>query len=205
MDRRFSDLAGSHRRNHQGPYCAAIIGLDPFQIEKAWELHRPRCPRKSDGRHADRYRHVRHHGKGPEDTAYTTYLGGIFRDKVPTASIIGFGETEAMVKECQEWLDLGVKAMRIKVGLGLKKDLINTEAIRKTIGDEVTLRIDCNQAFTRHDAVRVINALDAFTLELVEQPVPWWDLTGMGMVRPFGPCARSCPMSPFWTGSTPFI
>jgi muconate cycloisomerase len=165
-------------KNHIAP---AIIGLDPFQIEKAWELidlYAPGNPMAGTPIDIAMYDIM---GKALKTPVYNL-LGGIFREKVPTASIIGFGETEAMVKECKEWLDLGVKAMRIKVGLGLKKDLINTEAIRKAIGDEVTLRVDCNQAFTRHDAVRVINALDAFTLELVEQPVPWWDLAGMAMV-----------------------
>ena len=76
-----------------------------------------------------------------------------------------------MVKECKEWLDLGAQAIRIKVGLGLEKDLKNTEAVRKAIGKQVKLRVDCNQAFTRNEAIKVISALEQYDLELAEQPV----------------------------------
>ncbi len=165
-------------KNHIAP---AIIGLDPFQIEKAWhliDLYAPGNPMAGTPIDMAMYDIM---GKALKTPVYNL-LGGKFRDKVPIASIIGFGETEAMVRECQEWLDLGAKAMRIKVGLGLKKDLKNTEAIRKAIGDDVTLRVDCNQAFTRHEAVKVLTALDQFDLELAEQPVAWHDLSGMAMV-----------------------
>ena len=161
--------------------CPVILGLDPFQVEKAWDLmdlHAPGNPMAGtpiDMAMCDIM------GKALKTPVYNL-LGGKFRDKVPTAAIIGFGETKAMVKECKEWLDLGAKAVRIKVGLGMDKDLKNTEAIRKTIGKQVTLRVDCNQAFTRNEAVRVIQALEQFDLELAEQPVAWHDLMGMGMV-----------------------
>ncbi len=165
-------------RDHIVP---VILGLDPFQIEKAWELmdlHAPGNPMAGTPIDMAMYDIM---GKALKTPVYNL-LGGRFRDQVPTAAIIGFGETEAMVEECKEWLDLGVKAVRIKVGLGLEKDMKNTEAIRKTIGSQVTLRVDCNQAFTRNEAIRVLQELEEFDLELAEQPVAWHDLTGMGMV-----------------------
>ncbi len=158
-----------------------ILGLDPFQIEKAWDLmdlHAPGNPMAATPVDMAMYDIM---GKALQTPVYNL-LGGKFREKIPTAAIIGFGETKAMVEECKEWLDLGVKAVRIKVGLGMEKDRKNTEAIRKAIGKEVTLRVDCNQAFTRNEAIRVISALEEFDLELAEQPVAWHDLTGMGMV-----------------------
>jgi L-alanine-DL-glutamate epimerase-like enolase superfamily enzyme len=158
-----------------------ILGLDPFQIEKAWDLmdlYAPGNPMAATPIDMAMYDIM---GKALKTPVYNL-LGGKFREKVPTAAIIGFGETEAMIRECREWLDLGAMAVRIKVGLGLEKDLKNTEAIRKAIGSRVTLRVDCNQAFTRNEAIRVIQALEPFGLELAEQPVAWHDLTGMGMV-----------------------
>ncbi len=161
--------------------CPVILGLDPFQVEKAWDLmdlHAPGNPMA--GTPIDIAMHDIM-GKALKTPVYNL-LGGKFREKVPIAAIIGFGETKAMVDECKEWLDLGAKAVRIKVGLGMERDMKNTEAIRKTIGGEVTLRVDCNQAFTRNEAIRVISALEEFDLELAEQPVAWHDLTGMAMV-----------------------
>ena len=158
-----------------------ILGLDPFQIEKAWDLMDLYAPGNCMAATPIDMAMFDIMGKALKTPVYNL-LGGKFREKVPTAAIIGLGETAAMVQECQEWLDLGVKAVRIKVGYGLEVDLKNTEAIRKAIGDQVTLRVDCNQAFTRHEAIRVISALDPFHLELAEQPVAWHDLTGMGIV-----------------------
>jgi L-alanine-DL-glutamate epimerase-like enolase superfamily enzyme len=161
--------------------CPVILGLDPFQVEKAWDLmdlHAPGNPMAGTPIDMAMYDIM---GKALKTPVYNL-LGGKFRDKVPTAAIIGFGDTKAMVKECKEWLALGVKAVRIKVGLGMATDMKNTEAIRKTIGPDVTLRVDCNQAFTRNEAIRVLQALEKFDLELAEQPVAWHDLAGMGMV-----------------------
>jgi L-alanine-DL-glutamate epimerase-like enolase superfamily enzyme len=161
--------------------CPVILGLDPFQVEKAWDLidlHAPGNAMAGTPIDMAMYDIM---GKALKTPVYNL-LGGKFREKVPIAAIIGFGETQSMVDECKEWLDLGAKAVRIKVGLGLEKDMKNTEAIRKAIGNQVTLRVDCNQAFTRNEATRIIQALERFDLELAEQPVAWHDLTGMGMV-----------------------
>ena len=186
-------------KNHIAP---AIIGLDPFQIEKAWDLMDLYAP--GNGMAATPIDMAMHDimGKALKTPVYNL-LGGIFREKVPIAAIIGFGETKEMVKECGEWLDLGAKAIRIKVGLGLKQDLINTEAVRKAIGEDVTLRVDCNQAFTRHEAVKVINALEQYDIELAEQPVAWHDLTGMAHGRPVCSHSRSCPTKRSWIDSMP--
>jgi L-alanine-DL-glutamate epimerase-like enolase superfamily enzyme len=57
-------------------------------------------------------------------------------------------------------------------------------AIRDAVGPDVTLRLDANQGWTPREAVRVIRALEAADLgiELVEQPVPRWDLDGLAWV-----------------------
>jgi L-alanine-DL-glutamate epimerase-like enolase superfamily enzyme len=161
--------------------CPVILGLDPFQAEKAWDLmdlHAPGNPMAATPIDMAMYDIM---GKALKTPVYNL-LGGKFREKVPIAAIIGFGETKAMVKECKEWLDFGAQAIRIKVGLGLERDFKNTAAVRKAIGKQVKLRVDCNQAFTRNEAIRVIRALEEFDLELAEQPVAWHDLAGMGMV-----------------------
>ena len=152
-----------------------ILGLDPFQIEKAWhlmDLHAPGNAMAATPIDMALYDIM---GKALKTPIYNL-LGGIFREKAPIAGIVGFNSLSEMVKESKEWVDLGAKSVRIKIGLGRKQDMANTEAIRKAIGDDVTLRVDCNQAFTRKEAVKVLNRLDEFDLELAEQPVAWYDL-----------------------------
>ena len=164
-----------------------ILGLDPFRIEKAWhlmDLYAPGNAMAATPIDMAMYDII---GKALKTPVYNL-LGGMFREKVPTAGIVGFDSPAEMVKESKQWVDLGAKSVRIKTGLGLKQDLANTEAIREAIGEEVTLRVDCNQAYTRKEAIRVLNRIADYDIELAEQPVAWYDLEGMGIV------AQSVPM-----------
>ena len=165
----------------------ALIGLDPFQIEKAWHLMDLYAP--GNGMAATPIDMAMHDimGKALKTPVYNL-LGGIYRERVPIAGIVGFNTLSEMVRESKEWVDLGATSVRIKTGLGLKQDLENTEAVRAAIGDKVTLRVDCNQAYTPKEAIRVLNRIADYDVELAEQPVAWYDLKGMGMV------AQSVPM-----------
>lgn len=165
-------------RRHIAP---GILGLDPFQVERAWDLMELCAPGNPMAASLIDMAIFDIMGKALKTPVYNL-LGGVFREKVPIAGIVGLDETETMVRECQKWVDLGAQAIRIKVGLGLEKDLKNAEAVRKAIGEKIKLRVDCNQAFTRNEAIKVVNALDEFDLELAEQPVAWSDLKGMGIV-----------------------
>ena len=110
-----------------------ILGLDPFQVEKAWDLmdlHAPGNPMAGTPIDMAMYDIM---GKALKTPVYNL-LGGKFREKVPPPRSSVSGKPKPWCKECKEWLDLGAKAVRIKVGLGLAKDMKNTEAIRKTIG-----------------------------------------------------------------------
>ncbi|HWT81005.1 MAG TPA: mandelate racemase/muconate lactonizing enzyme family protein, partial [Candidatus Methylomirabilis sp.] len=158
-----------------------ILGLDPFQVEKAWELMDMAAPGNAMASTPIDMAMFDIMGKALKTPVYNL-LGGIYQSKVPIAGIVGMAPTRQMVRECRKWVDLGAKAIRIKIGLGLKQDLQNAKAVRKAIGDRIKLRADCNQAFTRNEAIRVITALEEFDFELIEQPVAWHDLRGMGMV-----------------------
>lgn len=159
-----------------------IMGLDPFQIEKAWhlmDLHAPGNGMAATPIDMAMYDIM---GKALKTPIYNL-MGGLYRDKVPIAGIVGFNTIPEMVRETEEWLALGAKSIRIKTGLGLKQDLAECDAIREAIGEDVTLRVDCNQAYSRKEAIRVLNHIADYDIELAEQPVAWWDLEGLAMVE----------------------
>jgi L-alanine-DL-glutamate epimerase-like enolase superfamily enzyme len=58
------------------------------------------------------------------------------------------------------------------------------KAVRQAVGNDVTIRIDANQAWNAKQAVRILNAMQeqGLQIELVEQPVPAHDLEGMKYV-----------------------
>jgi L-alanine-DL-glutamate epimerase-like enolase superfamily enzyme len=56
--------------------------------------------------------------------------------------------------------------------------------VRAAAGPEARLRLDANQGWTPREAVRVIRGIEdaGLDVELVEQPVPAWDLDGLAWV-----------------------
>lgn len=79
----------------------------------------------------------------------------------------------------------GFTVLKVKVGADPSTDVARVRAVREAAGPDVTIRVDANQGWTPRQAVDVIRALHAQALdvELVEQPVPAWDLDGMAWVR----------------------
>ncbi|RLI07332.1 hypothetical protein DRO42_08240 [Candidatus Bathyarchaeota archaeon] len=49
-------------------------------------------------------------------------------------------------------------------------------------GTTLTIRVDCNQAYSTHEAIRVIKAMERYDVELVEQPTVWWDFKALATV-----------------------
>ena len=70
----------------------------------------------------------------------------------------------------------------IKVKLGSDDDVACIAAVRAARPD-VKLRIDANAAWSQEEAVRRIEALAPYDLELIEQPTAKSDIAGMGFVQ----------------------
>ncbi|MBF0530675.1 MAG: hypothetical protein HQK55_15700 [Deltaproteobacteria bacterium] len=76
---------------------------------------------------------------------------------------------------------LGLKEIKFKVGG--EHDLETAAMIRHSLGPEIRLRADANGAWEPEEAVRRIEALNAFNLEAVEQPVPKEQVSGLAYVK----------------------
>jgi L-alanine-DL-glutamate epimerase-like enolase superfamily enzyme len=70
----------------------------------------------------------------------------------------------------------------IKIKLGSDDDEARVAAIRAA-RPEARLRLDANAAWTAETAVKQVQALEVYGLELVEQPVAKDDIEGMGYVQ----------------------
>ena len=68
----------------------------------------------------------------------------------------------------------GFSAVKLKVGMsdGLAMERERVAAVRDELGSRTTLRLDANGAWTTVEAIEIINALEEYDIELVEQPVP---------------------------------
>jgi o-succinylbenzoate synthase len=110
-------------------------------------------------------------------------LGG-YRKEITTDITISVNEIDEMVKDSLKAVKEGFNILKIKVGKEGSKDIERISEIRKAVGKNVMLRVDANQGWTSKQAVKIIRTLEdqALNIELVEQPVKYWDLEGMKYV-----------------------
>ena len=110
-------------------------------------------------------------------------LGGKFRDKIPVASEIGIDSPENMVQNALDVLKLGIKVIKIKGSNDHSLDVERIKAVRQAVGNDVELRLDPNAAWDAISTIKTMKLLEDCDLQLLEQPVPAWDLKGMSHIR----------------------
>jgi L-alanine-DL-glutamate epimerase-like enolase superfamily enzyme len=114
------------------------------------------------------------------------YLGGgsgEVRTDMTLSAVVAASDIAERVRLAVEFVDAGLRTLKIKVGAG-GDDLKTVTEVRRAIGDEVHLRVDANQAWSPPQAVKIIKSLEDadVDLELVEQPVPREDIDGLAFV-----------------------
>jgi L-alanine-DL-glutamate epimerase-like enolase superfamily enzyme len=112
-------------------------------------------------------------------------LGGSHCKRVKVAIEIAAGPPDEMAKACVMYMEKGVRAFKPKIGAIPDEDAERLRVIRDAVGPDVSLRADANQGYTPKEAIRLCRLAEKFDvgLELIEQPVPVWDLNGMAFVR----------------------
>ncbi len=110
-------------------------------------------------------------------------LGGKFRDRVPVASEIGIDSPEVMAESAQKVLGLGIKVIKIKGSSDMTLDVQRIKAVREAVGEDVGLRLDPNAAWNTMGTIKLMRQVEDCNLQLLEQPIPTWDLRGMAHIR----------------------
>lgn len=110
------------------------------------------------------------------DLPVYTLLGGKKRNSiVPYATGMYFSNNgklgEALAIEGKMYAEQGYKAMKMKVGLGLKEDISNVEKVRKSIGDDIDLMIDANHAYNLREASLLAKAVEDYNIYWFEEPI----------------------------------
>lgn len=110
-------------------------------------------------------------------------LGGSFRGKIPVASEIGIDTPEAMAENALAVLELGIRVIKIKGSNDMKLDIKRIKTVREAVGNEIELRLDPNAAWTTIGTIKTMKNIEDCNLQLLEQPIPGWDLKGMSHIR----------------------
>lgn len=111
------------------------------------------------------------------------YMGDGFQEKIPLSALIPLTNIEEMIQLCDVFRAMGFKSFRLKLGKGVDEDYKIMMSIRESLGSEVKLRVDYNQAYSPEDAIQSINRIEPFKIDFAEQPVRATDFLGMSYVQ----------------------
>ncbi|MBL8305038.1 MAG: mandelate racemase/muconate lactonizing enzyme family protein [Ideonella sp.] len=114
---------------------------------------------------------------GGSRKAVPAYAGGVS---------LGFQEPAALLDEALPHLAAGYRAIKLRVGDTPARDLMRIEAVRRAVGDDITILVDANTGYSLADARRVMPALDELGVGWLEEPFPAHDHASYAMARHYG-------------------
>jgi muconate cycloisomerase len=117
------------------------------------------------------------------DQPLVNLFGGPVRNRIPFYCYIPMGTPAEMAQRAIAAVADGFETIYLKSGFEPNRDIAEVAAIREAIGFDTKLRIDANESWFPHEAIAVINALEEYKLEFVEQPVSMFDVEGLARVR----------------------
>lgn len=113
-------------------------------------------------------------------------LGPVQAQQVRYSGVIATDDIESVKQNAAFMAKFGVNDVKVKVGASLESNLEILTTARAILGEGVTLRIDANCAWNAKETLRQLEAMQAFSLTGVEQPVPGEDIAGMREVTAAG-------------------
>lgn len=157
----------------------SLLGMDPFETEAIWKRMDFIAPTYSMAKASIDMALWDIMGKSL-DMPVHRLLGGSKPEKIPNVGLVGIDEPEVVAEVAGEFVSQGYTGIRLKISPG--HDIECVAAVREAIGDDVDLRVDCNQGYRVSEAVKMIRNIEPYGIEMVEQPTIWWDFNGLAEV-----------------------
>jgi L-alanine-DL-glutamate epimerase-like enolase superfamily enzyme len=99
---------------------------------------------------------------------------------------LGYQLPEQLVDEIRKNLSLGYKAVKLRVGDTVKRDVGRLRAVRQACGEEIAILTDANIGYSVEDVRRVMPALDELKIGWLEEPFPAHDARSYALAKGFG-------------------
>ncbi|ETX00041.1 MAG: mandelate racemase [Candidatus Entotheonella factor] len=114
-------------------------------------------------------------------------LLGAYTDRIPAYIAGGYYEEGKGLKELAEEmetnLELNAKAIKMKIGgAPIREDVERVRVVRETIGPDVHLLVDANNAYTAYQAIDIARKLEPYDIFWFEEPVAPDDYRGHAQV-----------------------
>jgi L-alanine-DL-glutamate epimerase-like enolase superfamily enzyme len=110
---------------------------------------------------------------------------------------IGIDKPGKMVESAIDFVERGVRMIKVKLGKDAKQDIERIRLIREAIGQGYILRIDANQGWSYEDAVMALNAMAPYDIQFCEQPMRRWNDEKLPQLRAQSPIAIMADESVF--------
>ena len=110
-------------------------------------------------------------------------LGGAVKSEIWLNAWIGTVPPAQAAAEAAGWLERGFRSAKIKLDGADPEGIRRVAAVREAVGQRMALRVDFNESLPFEDAVGFIRQLEAYDLELVEQPVARDRIADLAAIR----------------------
>jgi muconate cycloisomerase len=112
-------------------------------------------------------------------------LGGAVRDSIPVLWTLASGDPGQEIEEAENKIAARLhNTFKVKIGAQAPEaDMARMRRLASALEGRATLIVDANQAWDETTALRCLPVLTEIGVALVEQPLPAWDLPGMGRLR----------------------
>ena len=109
-------------------------------------------------------------------------LGGM-SSKIETDMTVLIDKPVVMAERAKEIAAQGFRFIKIKAGSDPGQDIEAIRQIREAVGPRVHIKIDANQAWSVSECLQIMERLQPLGVDVVEQPVPYWDVDGLAQIR----------------------
>lgn len=113
------------------------------------------------------------------------FFGGPYRREIELVGGLGMDlGPEAIGKRARELKQDGFRSFKIKIGQRYHaNDIERVRVVREAVGDDVSIRVDGNAAYSFADARAVLNEISRFHISDAEQPLARSDLKSLAELR----------------------
>jgi L-Ala-D/L-Glu epimerase len=100
---------------------------------------------------------------------------GSRKKELETDLTIGIDTPDNMANKAVDFIQRGVRIIKIKLGKNAQEDVERVRRIREAVGASIGLRIDANQGWNYEDALYALQAMGSYDIQFCEQPMRYWD------------------------------
>jgi muconate cycloisomerase len=118
------------------------------------------------------------------ETPVFNLLGGKCREAMPLSWSIPIIDVDGALAEVEEMMSRGIRIFKVKAGRADPADDVEiVRRVREAVAEDVSVRVDANQAYDVKTAIRVTNAMQPYDIAFMEQPVRGADIEGLAIVN----------------------